>query len=108
MDVFKWAVDLLADLIYGSFTLIFQGLDYVLLNWKQIDSPVVKLGSLMFVIMLLIILYQQYLLKLCRRNIRVLDLVCPTCQSNAHPLRGTVNRYRCVRGHQFNGDYHRR
>lgn len=107
MDLFKRAVDLLANLIYELFRLLVWILDQTLLTWKGFENPFVKLGSLIVTVMLLVILYQQYMIKRYRRIFHNLDVVCPFCGKVAVPIHGTVNRYRCVDGHQFNGSLHR-
>ncbi len=98
-----WAANIIRYQIYwvlrGFLTVALTLLE----RWIQIESPVIGLGGFMF--LLLLALNLRSFLK-DRRHQVLHTVYCPLDELPARPIRGTINRYRCRRGHQFSGEPH--
>lgn len=87
--------------IYWAWNDSLSLLRMVLDRWNNIEDPIKRLGILF--VSILLALNLRSLIK--QRAFESKHAVyCPVDELPSRPIHGTVNRYRCPRGHQFAGD----
>ncbi len=101
--ILPWAANVIRYQIYWSIRMVLVLALAALDRWIQIESPVMGLGGFLFLLLLAINLF--WFLK--DRNHQIKHSVyCPLDELPARPIRGTINHYRCRRGHQFTDEPH--
>ncbi len=87
--------------IYWSWNDALELLRWIFDRWNDIKDPIKKLGVL-FVSVLLTMNLLSFLKQRALENRH--SVYCPIDNLPARPIRGTINRYKCRKGHQFTDD----
>lgn len=102
-DFLPWAANILRYQIYWIIRELLVLALGLLERWIQINSPLMGLGGFLF--MLLLLLNLLWILKGVNYR-RKQSVYCQLDELPAKPIRGTIDRYRCPRGHQFTDEPH--
>ena len=99
----QWGMRVSTSMIYFMLMDTVNRCGDVLNLWHHKLSPAYRLGTL--VISVLLLLNLRYFLKDRVRKV-TRTVYCEIDNTNARPIPGSYNRYRCGRGHQFADEPH--
>jgi hypothetical protein len=99
----EWVATVINASVYWLLVDVYYGFIKLFDLWNDISNPIIKLGVLFVGAMMLINL--GWAIKQ-EQQIRRLTVYCERDGLPSAPIRGTKNRYRCKKGHQFYSDYH--
>ncbi len=102
-NILYWVTRIVSSYLYWMLIDVLYLFLKIIEKWNSIRDPAIKLGGLLFSILVLLNLIQ---LSRRQRQANRLTIYCPVDQAPARPIPGSRNRYRCFNGHQFNGDSH--
>lgn len=98
-----WAIRVSTSLIYHLLTDLLNLSQAILNSWHDQLPPIHRFGALLLAVMGADILLN----KLKRRMLKDrFTVYCERDGTEAAPIPGSFNRYRCENGHQFAGEAH--
>lgn len=102
----EWAFEQVRSTIYWLTSDVLFIVSRTLYRWMAIKSPTVALGILCVAIITASLFSSLMRMRIQKNRIASFAIDCPVCGSNAPPVPGTENRYRCYNGHLFSSAYH--
>ncbi|MGH9799195.1 MAG: hypothetical protein ACRD82_02435 [Blastocatellia bacterium] len=99
----QWGMRVSTSMIYFMLMDAVNSVGIVVNKWHDKLSPPYRLGSL--VILALLALNLRYFL-IGWKHRSMASVYCEVDNTRAKPIRGSYNRYRCGRGHQFADEPH--